>query len=384
MLLPLGFASWSCWRLRAVMSWKITVAPRTSPPSSRRGKPLQLMCTASGDGVVPDVDLDVLGGLASQRANQRELIGRKGRALVGEEDAVAPAPLLGGRGERVGPHEPDRRRVEVDEPPPLVGDEHAVTEARQRIERPASLVEGCLGCGGVRVFRAASSPVDGTTAFLAILGWLQTSRAAKRRRRTRSCVASRPRLRPRSSARSSRSSMRRSAVRMAGRQSLRPRRCGRVDRARARARAGSAARLVRAALAFVASAVLVLQLLVFRYYHTPVDVQVVASALHAKHDVLGSSVARCPRTCSPSRSSARWNMRSSRSCIACSPGVRASNARAFAAVLAVAGLAAASGVPARRSTPEVRAVHALTALAARREPPVLVRGGAAAAACRAP
>ena len=45
------------------------------------------------------------------------------------------------------------------------------------------------------------------------------------------------------------------------------------------------ARLSRVLLALVASAVLVLQVLVFRYYHTPLDVQVVASALHVKHEV---------------------------------------------------------------------------------------------------
>src|SRR4051812_40352656 len=45
------------------------------------------------------------------------------------------------------------------------------------------------------------------------------------------------------------------------------------------------ARVLRAALALVASALLVLQILVFRYYHTPVDVQVVASAIHSRHDV---------------------------------------------------------------------------------------------------
>ncbi|GAF94193.1 unnamed protein product, partial [marine sediment metagenome] len=45
------------------------------------------------------------------------------------------------------------------------------------------------------------------------------------------------------------------------------------------------ARVFRAVLVVLASAVLVLQLLVFRYYHTPLDLQVVAAAIHAKHDV---------------------------------------------------------------------------------------------------
>jgi hypothetical protein len=41
----------------------------------------------------------------------------------------------------------------------------------------------------------------------------------------------------------------------------------------------------RVVLVVPCAAVLVLQLLVFRYYHAPLDVLVLASAIHAKHDV---------------------------------------------------------------------------------------------------
>jgi glucan phosphoethanolaminetransferase (alkaline phosphatase superfamily) len=130
-------------------------------------------------------------------------------------------------------------------------------------------------------------------------------------------------------------------------------------------------RLARALLALSAAALLVLQLLVFRYYHTPLDVQVVSSALHAKHDVLGVLVRTLPvYTLSVAvvaaveyallaivhRALVRDDLRP-----------RASTIGATLAVAAVGGLL---GVSPRRATPEIRAVHALTALTERREPPV--------------
>src|SRR5260221_9794742 len=44
-------------------------------------------------------------------------------------------------------------------------------------------------------------------------------------------------------------------------------------------------RVARIAIAAGATAIAVVQVHVFRYYHTPLDVQVAASAVHAWHDV---------------------------------------------------------------------------------------------------
>ena len=131
-------------------------------------------------------------------------------------------------------------------------------------------------------------------------------------------------------------------------------------------------RALRALLALLASAILVLQVLVFRYYHTPLDVQVVASALHVKHEVRPVLLRALPayslsvlavaaveyalltlvhRALARARPSPR----------------RVGAAVTFAVLAALAGLLCVSP---RRSTPEIRAAHALTALAARREPSV--------------
>lgn len=128
--------------------------------------------------------------------------------------------------------------------------------------------------------------------------------------------------------------------------------------------------LARAALATVASATLVLQILVFRYYHTPLDVQVVESALYVSHDVRQvlqralpaylTVVAIVAAVQYALMSFAHRALRSA--CPATSRGA------SLGAVLAVAALGGLFGLGPRRATPEVRAAHALNALRVRREP----------------
>ena len=126
----------------------------------------------------------------------------------------------------------------------------------------------------------------------------------------------------------------------------------------------------RALLVVPCAAVLVLQLLVFRYYHTPVDVQVVASALHARHDVRPVLVRAMPAFLGSvalvaaiqfgllsvfHRTLRAWAL----------PGA-ALGAR-LSIVLPVAALGGLLGLAPRHATPEVRAVHALNAATAHRE-----------------
>lgn len=130
------------------------------------------------------------------------------------------------------------------------------------------------------------------------------------------------------------------------------------------------ARVFRAVLVVLASAVLVLQLLVFRYYHTPLDLQVVAAAIHAKHDVrpvvlralptyaLSVAIVAAVQYALVSLAHRALEQRG------------AERERALATVLAVASLGGLVGLGPRHATPEVRAVHALGAIGARREPPV--------------
>lgn len=134
----------------------------------------------------------------------------------------------------------------------------------------------------------------------------------------------------------------------------------------------------RVALALVASAVVTLQLLVFRYYHTPLDVQVVASALHVKHDVRPVLLRALPGYLAgvavlAALQYALLSFAHRALCAARAGRDRASAAgreRALAIVLGVASLGGLAGLGPRRATPEVRAVHALNALRVRREPPV--------------
>lgn len=145
---------------------------------------------------------------------------------------------------------------------------------------------------------------------------------------------------------------------------------------------GATSPVRRAALAVVASALLVLEILVFRYYHVTLDIQVVASALHVKHEVLPvlwratpgfllavgivsalqyallALVHRRLRARPPPH---RWG---------------------HSAVLVVASLGGLFGMDPRRATPEIRAVHALAALRANpesRAADVRVKGSASSA-----
>ena len=129
-------------------------------------------------------------------------------------------------------------------------------------------------------------------------------------------------------------------------------------------------RLRRALFALLASAVLVLQVLVFRYYHTALDVQVVASALHAEREVrpvllraapaFALSVALVAAVEYALLSIAHRALRSF-------GGVRHVG---MTGVLGVASLGGLFGLGPRRATPEVSAFHALTALRVHHEPPV--------------
>jgi glucan phosphoethanolaminetransferase (alkaline phosphatase superfamily) len=134
----------------------------------------------------------------------------------------------------------------------------------------------------------------------------------------------------------------------------------------------------RLLLAAVASTLVVFQVGVFRYYHAPLDVQVLAAALHARHDVRPVVLRALPavllavavlttvealllaffhrtlaRSARPAPSStSRWVT------------ARGPVLLGFALVGGLAG----SGP--RHATPEMRAAHALVALRVRREAPV--------------
>jgi glucan phosphoethanolaminetransferase (alkaline phosphatase superfamily) len=128
-------------------------------------------------------------------------------------------------------------------------------------------------------------------------------------------------------------------------------------------------RLGRALFALLASAVLVLQLLVFRFYHTPRDVQVVASALHVKHEVrpvlLRALPAYALSVLALGLVEYALLARVHRALAS-----RVTSPRLLGAALAIAALGGLAGVSPRRATPEIRAAHALSALTAHREPPV--------------
>ncbi len=117
-------------------------------------------------------------------------------------------------------------------------------------------------------------------------------------------------------------------------------------------------RLVRAAFAAVAALVLVVQVLVFRYYHAPLDVQVAATAIHAFRDVKPVLVRALP------------GMGLAVALVSAAELVLLSvvgkhlpaKPRTSLALLALgAGLVAASG-RLRDATPDVAAAHALSAL----------------------
>ena len=125
----------------------------------------------------------------------------------------------------------------------------------------------------------------------------------------------------------------------------------------------------RVLLVLPCAAVLVLQGLVFRYYHTPLDVQVVASALHAKHDVRPVLVRALPAYVASVAILAAFEY----ALLAfvhrtLATGERASRRSALSMVLGVAALGGVLGLGPRHATPEVRALHAVSAVFARHEP----------------
>ena len=112
----------------------------------------------------------------------------------------------------------------------------------------------------------------------------------------------------------------------------------------------------------------VLQSLVFRYYHVPLDVQVAESALHAWRDVRptveGSLVFVVLATIVLAGVELVLLEGAHRS--RALPSLRG---RAGNALLAVTALAGLFGAAPRHATPEIRGIHALKALGSRREPP---------------
>lgn len=128
----------------------------------------------------------------------------------------------------------------------------------------------------------------------------------------------------------------------------------------------------RLLVAVAASAVLVLQLGVFRYYHAPLDAQVLAAALHARHDVRPIMLRGLPAyllavamvtVVEVSLLAVFHRVRARLST------VRVTGAHG-GALLVVAVLAGLAGSGPRHATPEVRALHALVALRVRHEPVV--------------
>ena len=130
-------------------------------------------------------------------------------------------------------------------------------------------------------------------------------------------------------------------------------------------------RLRRAVLAGGCALLLVLQLLVFRYYHTPLDVQVMASAVFAKHDALRVLFRLLPAFLVSSAVGAAVLLVLLELAHRTMQG--ASNRTGLPVVLAVATLGGLFGDVPRRGTPEVRALHSLTALRMHHE---IAHGGA--------
>jgi hypothetical protein len=128
----------------------------------------------------------------------------------------------------------------------------------------------------------------------------------------------------------------------------------------------------RTALAAAASAVLVLQLGVFRYYHAPLDAQVLAAALHARHDVRPVLLRGLPAyllavalvTAAEVSLLGFFHRARARFETARRAGAHGG------ALLAVAALAGLAGSGPRHATPEIRALDALRALRVQHEPVV--------------
>jgi glucan phosphoethanolaminetransferase (alkaline phosphatase superfamily) len=125
-------------------------------------------------------------------------------------------------------------------------------------------------------------------------------------------------------------------------------------------------------LAATASAVLVLQVAVFRYYHAPLDVQVLAAAIHARHDVRPIVVRALPAyllAVAASTALEHALLAFFHETVArFAPMPRRRRAVTIAVLLACSACAGLAGAGPRHATPEVRAFHAFAALRLRHEP----------------
>lgn len=134
------------------------------------------------------------------------------------------------------------------------------------------------------------------------------------------------------------------------------------------------ARALRLVASLAVAFLVVVQAFVFRYYHVPLDVQVAESALHAWRDVRPLIEASLARVLCATLALATVEL----FLIEAAHRSRALpdlESRAGTALLGMAALAGVFGPPPRRATPEVRALHALTALGSPQE---TKRGGAIA------
>ncbi len=126
-------------------------------------------------------------------------------------------------------------------------------------------------------------------------------------------------------------------------------------------------RPLRVVVALFAATLLVVQALVFRYYHAPLDVQVLASAVHFSSDVKPVMTRAAPglvltviAVASLELVAITWARRGWR-------GPPSWKLALGTAGLAGLGLTVLGGAV-REATPDLRAIHALTALGPRREP----------------
>lgn len=121
----------------------------------------------------------------------------------------------------------------------------------------------------------------------------------------------------------------------------------------------------KVALALLAAALVTAQAYVFRFFHAPFDLQVAEAARHQWRDVRGVLVGHLPWVGLALGASFVVEL----ALLEIAPRVRESFAHRLSIATALAGL---FGVEPRMATPDVRAVHALRALAPERRPPVAV------------
>lgn len=115
----------------------------------------------------------------------------------------------------------------------------------------------------------------------------------------------------------------------------------------------------RAAFALVASALLVTQALVFRYYHAPIDVQLVQSALHAIHDVRPVVLRVLPALLGAVAAVALVELALARMVWRWLEGRVDVERRVRRPLLVMGTLVGLFGLPPRSATPDVRLAHAL-------------------------